>query len=149
MGKDMKTFGEHCVKQKTTQLLPDRHRFPVLLELSMRMTAVNNVIVRNEGSPHALPSKLLLSSAHSGAPGYLSAWIQVEVTDAKEPRTFLRVHCKIELRGGVFSRTISRSIMAIWILIMQGLQEIFFSVLFFCLFIFSKYIILCISHHKL
>lgn len=57
----MKTFGEHCVKQKTTQLLTDRHRFTVLLELNMRMTAVNNMTVWNEGSPYALPSKLLLS----------------------------------------------------------------------------------------
>lgn len=61
------------MKQKTTQLLTDRHRFTVLLELSMKMTAVNNMTVWNEGSPHALPSKLLLLSAHSGAPGYLSA----------------------------------------------------------------------------
>ena len=73
----------------------------------------------------ALQASLLF--CHSGATSCLAAWIQVKATDAKEPRTFLRVHHNTG-RCGVFSRTISRSVTAVWVLI-PALQEIFFSVL--------------------
>lgn len=73
---------------------PHRQRFPAFLKFPTRKTAVSDMTVRGEDSPCALFSKFLLSSVHSRDSSYLSSWNQVKVTDVKEPRTFLRVHCK-------------------------------------------------------
>ena len=71
-GKGYGKFWRALCEQKTTQLFTDRCRFPVVLELSMRRTAVSNVIAWRGGSPQASLSKLLLSSAILELP---AAWL--------------------------------------------------------------------------
>lgn len=86
-GKGYGNFGDTQMKQKITQPLPDRWRFPAFLKSNRRTTSTR--IVRREGSHHASLSKLLLSSAPSESSSYLSAWHKVKVVDARQPRTWL------------------------------------------------------------